>query len=112
MPKKLLLSLSLTPLTDRFLCGLFGVSLAATKIVEKLDQDDIYSFDENQSDPDVKNAQKRQSVMSLILLFKSCMVVALYVYSTWTKSYRESNMKHDDEEGLTKFIDSMMKKIV
>ena len=52
MPKKLLLSLSLTPLTDRFLCGLFGVSLAATKIVEKLDQDDIYSFDENQSDPD------------------------------------------------------------
>ena len=59
MPKKLLLSLSLTPLTDRFLCALFGVSLAATKVVEKLDQDDIYSFDDNQSDTEVKNFKKR-----------------------------------------------------
>ena len=50
--------------------------------------------------------------MSLILMFKSCMVLAIYVYSTWTKDYRETNMKHDDEEGLTKVIDSMMKKIV
>ena len=112
MPKKLLLSLSLTPLTDRFLCVIFGVTLTAAKVAQKMDHDDIYAFDEEQSDADVKLDQKRYSVMSLILMFKSCMVLAIYVYSTWTKDYRETNMKHDDEEGLTKVIDSMMKKIV
>ena len=47
MPRKLLLSLTLTPLTDRFLFSLMGVEMPKLKsYVPGSDDDDIYGFAE------------------------------------------------------------------
>ena len=40
------------------------------------------------------------------------MVVVMYIFSTYTKHYREKHVTVDNEEGLSKVIDSMIKKIV
>ena len=97
MPRKLLLSLTLTPLTDRFVMGIFNV--------KGVSGDDIFQEDINQ-------LQRLEAVESLISFFKMCMVVGIYCYSAYQKSFRESqNNFRDDEEGLGKIIDSMIKKI-
>lgn len=69
------------------------------------DGDDIFS-------EDASAMQRLESVESLIAFFKMCMVVGIYGYSAYTKSFRETqNNFKDDEEGLGKIIDSMIKKI-
>jgi hypothetical protein len=61
MPKKLLFSLSLTPLTDRFISTMFGVTLTVAKITSE--QDDIYNFEaEDEVNPDSAEV-KRKSVI-------------------------------------------------
>ena len=111
MPKKLLFSLSLTPLTDRFISTIFGVTLTVAK-TQFQEQDDIYAFgEEDEINPDSAEVKKK-SVIQLILIFKSTMVVVMYIFSTYTKSYREKHVTVDNEEGLSKVIDSMIKKIV
>ena len=61
--------------------------------------------------PDAAEIKKR-SVIQLILIFKSTMVVVMYFFSSYTKFYREKHVTVDNEEGLSKVIDSMIKKIV
>ena len=62
-----------------------------------------------------KQAQltKKASVESLIILFKCIMLIVIYGYSTYVKSFRETNNNFGDSNaGLTRVIDSMIKKIV
>ena len=104
MPKKLMLSLTLTPLTDRFLMGIFNVNKATVS-----NEDNIYG---ETTTGGMSPQQKLESVEQLIVFFKFCMVVSIYVYSTYIKQYRESfGSFADDDTGLTKIIDSMIKKI-
>ena len=50
MPRKLLLSLTLTPLTDRFLFAIMAVDMPKPKIhVVGADDDDIYGFANEES---------------------------------------------------------------
>ena len=72
MPRKLMFSLALTPLTDKLLLNLFGV-----KKHKSLDN----YFDIAHENDQLSPQQKLESVEQLILLFKFCMVVALYFYS-------------------------------
>ena len=111
MPKKLLFSLSLTPLTDRFISTIFGVTLTVAKS-QFQEADGIYDFDQ-QDDLNPDSAEvKKKSVIQLILIFKSTMVIVMYVFSSYTKFFREKHVTVDNEEGLSKVIDSMIKKIV
>ena len=49
MPKKMMMSLTLTPITDRFLAIMFGVDLSVKhKVAEELEEIDIYEFSEDQ----------------------------------------------------------------
>ena len=119
MPRKLLLSLTLTPLTDRFLFALMGCEMPKQKYhVPGQEEDDIYGFNEEvnmwgEEGESLSLQQKQASVESLIILFKTMMILLIYGYSTHIKSFRESNQNFDDQQqGLTKVIDSMIKKIV
>ena len=56
---------------------------------------------------------KKASVESLIILFKCIMLLVIYGYSVYVKSFRESNNNFSDSNaGLSRVIDSMIKKIV
>jgi len=104
MPKKLLLSIMLTPITDRFIMSLFNVQRPTSS-------DDLYAAQEVGANGLTK-AQRLESVEQLIGFFKFCMVVLLYVYSAYQKWFRENNNNFEDsDKGLTKIIDSMMRKI-
>ena len=123
MPKKLLMSLTLTPITDRLLFMILGVDLPKNaKLVEPQveEEEDIFGTQDSGiwgSDElsGAKQAQlsKKASVESLIILFKCIMLVVIYGYSTYVKSFRETNNNFGDSNaGLTRVIDSMIKKIV
>ena len=79
MPKKLLMSLTLTPITDRFLMAFFGGG--QTKKSD-LGDDQVDSHG-------LTSTQKLESVEQLIIFFKFCMVLAIYVYSCYMKYFRE-----------------------
>ena len=128
MPKKLLMSLTLTPLTDRFLYMIFAIPARvvleanqAAQIITPTD-DDIFDTPESlqeQLDPMDESGgksgphERKKSVDKLIILFKSTMIVGIYVYSSWVKMFREKNRNFDEQEkGLSKIIDSMISKIV
>lgn len=86
MPKKLLLSLMLTPLTDRFIMALFNVQRKSTKESDE----ELYGAYSDEGSGLTKE-QRLESVEQLILFFKFCMVLGMYAYSTYAKWYRESN---------------------
>ena len=113
MPKKLMLSLTLTPLTDRFLYMLFAVPAKVILESNKLAQmatpteDDVFDTPESleeQLDPgaDARGTgpmsllERKKSVDKLIVLFKSSMVIGIYVYSSWIKMFRERNRNFDE----------------
>ena len=113
MPRKLLMSILLTPLTDRILYAVFAVNIAKIKpVVEEpeYEADDIYDFS-NQEDGDIWGEndptpksrgsmtmqQKKDSVDQLIVMFKLCMVFVLYIYSTYNMKYRTENGNFDDQ---------------
>lgn len=73
MPRKLMFSLALTPLTDKLLMSLFGVK-KSQKSTDSL-YDIAHEMDQ------LTPQQRLESVEQLILLFKTCMVMALYYYS-------------------------------
>ena len=124
------MSLTLTPLTDRFLYMIFAIPakviMEANKAAEIITptEDDIFDTPESleeQLDPTSQAGgaakfsphERKKSVDKLIILFKSTMVVAIYVYSSWIKMFREKNRNFDEQEkGLSKIIDSMISKIV
>mmetsp|Transcript_11794 Transcript_11794/g.19918 ORF Transcript_11794/g.19918 Transcript_11794/m.19918 type:complete len:293 (-) Transcript_11794:33-911(-) len=170
MPKKLLLSLLLTPMTDRIIYLLFqvtpkghkGVREAAKAMMgqDALGQDygaaddDIFDqyMDDEEGDGEALGAggqfsssSRRYSIMTLfaggqihfvgesgmplskeavellrvesidqlVLMLKTMVVICLYAYSVFVKYFREANNNFSDsEDGLTKVIDSMIKKIV
>lgn len=125
MPKKLLMSLTLTPITDRLIFTIMGVSLPKPRLDDVVidDEEDIYGF-ANQEETGMWGSEdasamkqadliKKASVESLIILFKCIMLIIIYGYSTHVKSFREShNNFSDNQAGLTRVIDSMIKKIV
>ena len=113
MPRKLLMSILLTPLTDRILYAVFAVNIAKIKPVvaePEYEADDIYDFS-NQEDGDIwgesdstpksrgamSMQQKKDSVDQLIVMFKLCMVFVLYIYSTYNMKYRTENGNFDDQ---------------
>ena len=70
------------------------------------EEEDIYGF-ANQEDSGMWGSEdasaqkqadmvKKASVESLIILFKSIMLIAIYVYSTYVKQFRESNSNFSD----------------
>ena len=62
MPKKLLFSLSLTPLTDRFISTIFGVTLTVAKS-QFQEQDGIYDFDQpDDLNPDSAEVKKKSVI--------------------------------------------------
>lgn len=97
--------MTLTPLTDRFLLGFFGVRKFANNQID----DAFYDVaNENRLSPQ----QKYESVNSLISLFKFCMILMIYAYSSYARDFREKwHNFTDDEIGLTRIIDNMIKKI-
>jgi hypothetical protein len=93
MPKKLMLSLTLTPLTDRFLMGIFGVRQASKKMTN-----DDSMFDISNESSDLSPKERIESVETLILLFKSVMIVTIFLYSSYAKQYREKNKNFSDDD--------------
>ena len=106
MPKKLLMSLTLTPLTDRLLLNIFGVRTVGQPTMDMGEDSNPFG------DDDFTGDSKKESIEHLILIFKFCMVIGLYAYSTYSKAFREKHQNfNDDDEGLSKVIDSMITKI-
>ena len=96
MPRKLLMSLTLTPITDRLIQNVIFGGITQQK--------DAYGETKDNSS---------EMIAQGIMMLKALMVVAITMYSVHQRRFREEHSNFDDSQaGLTRVIDSMMSKMV
>eukprot|EP00347_Sterkiella_histriomuscorum_P001427 403372079 len=93
----------------------FVMSISVTPFADRLIKNIYLGFDNKaktaSSYMDYSDSQEVQEVEKMILQFKLIMIVLLFIYSTYIKTYREDHNNFENKQQLKDMIDRMMSKM-